>query len=218
MQYSYTTLPFAGLMLDTFKTLDGDNWVTLSSLAKALGIHQQTVGNWVKAKGNQERSLDVKVGKFNKAAKAYPTQMVVDFIDHLADKGNKEAKALRTATLKADLDRSIDESNGLVVTAAQHEKVRHSTRLALLQQWVKDNYQPTMLKNGVVVPIDHNMIREGDFENGIERQIVELEALIARRETYIASGKWGEAQVAQELKGIESYRKDIQTLAQSLSN
>lgn len=218
MSYQYSTITYSGLALDAFITDDQQTWLTLSSLATGINVHRQTVANWLKHNCQTEPdSIDVKVGKFNKAAKAYPVEIAVEFLKHLSSKGNKEADALLTATVVADIERSIKEANGIQVTAAQHEEVRHNARLEYLQQWVKDNYQPKRVK-GAMAPLDYTTIQEAGFTDSAESQIVFLEGHIARREVLISEGKMGADQVADELRGIAIYRKDIQTLAQGLRN
>lgn len=221
MSYLYTTITYSGLALDAFMTDDQQAWLTLSSLASGLGIHRQTVADWLKYHcKSQHVPIDVKVGKYKKAAKAYPTELAVEFVDFMADKGNKEAKALRTSTLKADLDRSIREANGILVTAAQHEEVRHNTRLALLQQWVADNYQavrPSKFAN-------YNRLEESEmvaagFTDPVEQRILGMEAYIKKtRQFLLDNPEMSEEQQGYYTDGIRSHEKQVQTLAQSLSN
>lgn len=220
MNYQHSTISFAGLLLDCFITSDKSTWLTLTSLATALNIHRQTLKNWLNLKSDakQGSTLTVAVGLRKKEATAYPVDIAVAFIDYMADKGNKECKALRSATLRADIERSIRESNGEVVTAAQHEEVRHSARLEYLQQWVKDNYHPVVNKDGLVVPFEGSVARQAGFDNVYESTIIEMEAHVARREVQIARGTWSEAQVAEERSGIEKYKQNILTLAQKLTN
>jgi hypothetical protein len=217
---NYTTITYSGLPLDTFMTEDGRTWLTLSSLAKGVGVHQQSTIHWLSRKiETRPESIDVRVGpKRNVKATAYPVDIAVAFIDYMADKGNKECRALRSATLRADIERSIRESNGDVVTAAQHEEIRHSARLEYLQQWVADNYNPVVNKDGLVVPFEGRVAREAGITDPYEATIVEMEAHVARREVQIARGTWSEAQVAEECRGIEKYKQNIQTLAQKLIN
>src|SRR4028119_1625768 len=246
---NYTTITYSGLPLDTFMTEDGRTWLTLSSLAKGVGVHQQSTIHWLSRKiETRPESIDVRVGpKRNVKATAYPVDIAVAFIDYMADKGNKECRALRSATLRADIERSIRESNGDVVTAARHEAIRRSgpsgdrerstresngeavtaaqqeeirppARLEYLQQWVADNYNPVVNKDGLVVPFEGRVAREAGITDPYEATIVEMEAHVARREVQIARGTWSEAQVAEECRGIEKYKQNIQTLAQKLIN
>lgn len=134
---NYTTITYAGLTLDTFITEDGRTWLTLSSLAKGIDVHQQTVINWLRRHSAEAKdTLDVRVGrKRNVKATAYPVTIAADFLNYLVSKGNTEANALITATLVADLERSIMEANGYQVNAAQHEETRRQTRLEYLVNW-----------------------------------------------------------------------------------
>lgn len=126
----YTTIEFAGLQLDTFLGDSGTCYVTLTSLAEGLGLEKKASQNWaqnhLKIKG-----VPVKVGIRKSMATAYPVDVAGDFLDYRVQLGDKQALALYSATFRADLERSIKEANGIQVTAAQHEEVRHSTRLAL---------------------------------------------------------------------------------------
>jgi len=213
----YTSIEFSGITLDTFLGESGTAYVTLTSIASGLGISRQTVKNWNKAH-NPVEGKPVQVGKFKSAATAYPIDVIGDFLDHRVKQGDKQALALYSATFRADLDRSIKEANGIQVTAAQHEEVRHNTRLALLQQWVKDNYHPVVNKDGLVVPFEGSVAREAGITDAYEATIVDMEAHVARREVQIARGTWSEAQVAEERSGIEKYKQNILTLAQKLTN
>src|SRR4028119_389524 len=217
---NYTTITYSGLPLDTFMTEDGQTWLTLSSLAKGVGVHQHSTIHWLSRKiETRPESIDVRVGpKRNVKATAYPVDIAVAFIDYMADKGNKECRALRSATLSADIERSTRESHGDGVTAAQHEEIRPSARLEYLQQWVADNYNPVVNKDGLVVPFEGRVAREAGITDPYEATIVEMEAHVARREVQIARGTWSEAQVAEECRGIEKYKQNIQTLAQKLIN
>lgn len=213
MSYLYTTISYAGLTLDTYLTSDQQTWLTLSSLATGIGVHRQTVKDWLRHHSQPDiHSIDVKVGKFNKAAKAYPVEIAVDFLEYMATRGNKEAKAFLTATVVADIKRSIKEANGILMTAAQHEEARHLTRLELLQQWARkatDNGQ---------VPLSVEAIKEGGFSDVTEREVVYQEGVISRLEVKLRDGGMDREEADAVRYGIKSRQSEIHTLTQSLSN
>lgn len=213
----YATIDFSGLQLDTFLGDSGTAYVTLTSIARDLGISRQNIKDWVK-NHCQAQGVPVQVGVRRSTATAYPVSAIRDFLEYRVKLGDKQAAALVYATFEADLERSIKEANGIQVTAAQHEEVRHNTRLALLQQWVKENYHPVVNKDGLVVPFEGSVAREAGITDAYEATIVEMEAHVARREVQIARGTWSDAQVAEERSGIEKYKQNIQTLAQKLTN
>src|SRR4028118_2176800 len=212
MSPRYTTITYSGLALDAFMTDDQQSWLTLSSLATGLGVHRQTVANWLKHQCKSEpEHIDVKVGKFNKAAKAYPVEIAVDFLKHLASKGNKEADALLTASVVTDIQRSIKESNGILVTAEQQEEVRHLTRLAYLEQWVSENYKPVRAKDGTINVLKGDTIRAAGLDkNPTEYMIVDILSTIAKRELQMESGKMTQEELAMYREANKRYQADVQ--------
>lgn len=215
----YTTVEFSGLPLDTFLGDSGKCYATLTSVAKGLGISRQSVKNWVQNHCTTQ-GLPVQVGVRKSMATAYPVDVIGDFIDYRVTQGDKQALALYSATFRADLERSIKEANGIQVTAAQHEEVRHSTRLAILQQWVADNYQavrPSKFAN-------YNRLEESEmvaagFTDPVEQRILGMEAYIKKtRQFLLDNPEMSEEQQGYYTDGIRSHEKQVQTLAQSLSN
>src|SRR4028119_2062051 len=219
MSPRYTTITYSGLALDAFMTDDQQSWLTLSSLATGLGVHRQTVANWLKHQCKSEpEHIDVKVGKFNKAAKAYPVEIAVDFLKHLASKGNKEADALLTASVVTDIQRSIKESNGILITAEQHEEVRYATRLAYLEQWVSENYKPVRAKDGTINVLKGDTIRAAGLDkNPTEYTIVNLMAQVAKRELWMETARLSKEELEMYQKGNQQNRQDIQKLSLSLA-
>ncbi|WP_414582389.1 hypothetical protein [Scytonema sp. PCC 10023] len=137
--YTYSTHPFAGIQIDSFITEDGRHWATLTPLAQACGGSRQNMVDWVARKGNLE-TLDVKVGKFKKAAKAYLISDIGDYLDYRVELGDKKALALYSATFRADLERSIKEAHGQSVTAAQHEDRRATIRMELIDRMLEKQH------------------------------------------------------------------------------
>ena len=126
MDNLYATVPFAGIWLDTIITPDKKSWVTLSSLAKGIGVPVEMATDWVRLQPPVNSPVEG----------AYPVASSVDFLDHLLSLGNPQAIAIMSATFQADLGRSIREINGTRVTAAEHEENRHSLRLKMLEEYV----------------------------------------------------------------------------------
>lgn len=213
----YTTIQYSGMNLDTFLGDSGKCYATLTSAANGLGISRQAVKNWVQNHCTTQ-GVPVQVGVRKSMATAYPVSTLREFLQYRVSLGDKQAAALVYSTFEADLERSIKEANGIQVTAAQHEEVRHNTRLEYLQQWVKENYHPVVNKDGLVVPFEGSVAREAGITDAYEATIVDMEAHVARREVQIARGTWSEAQVAEERSGIEKYKQNIRTLAQKLTN
>lgn len=152
--YLHATVPYAGILLDGFVTPDGKSWVTLSSIANGLGFNRQTPRNWVTRRNLQYNEvLPVRVGQFNKAAEAYPVEVIGQFVEAFAKKGNQQCQALLTASFTADLERSVKEANGLQVTAAQHEERREGLRLELLKAAL-EGYEPYRQGNRVTYLYD----------------------------------------------------------------
>lgn len=89
MNYKHQVYDFYGLKLDTYVTPDGRCWVTLTSLAKGVGVHQQTTQNWLKRKdAPMYEKLEVRVGpKLNTRAWAYPAEVAVAYLKHLLSVG-----------------------------------------------------------------------------------------------------------------------------------
>lgn len=132
---NYSTIDFAGLQLDVF-LVEGESYVTLSSLASGLGIHRQSVKDWGK-NHNKVAGINVKVGRrCNVPATAYPVSVAGDFLSYRSLQGDQQADALLRGTFVADLKRSVKEAFGIQVTAAQHEERRLSERERILKGFI----------------------------------------------------------------------------------
>ena len=81
MNYQHYTFDFYGLKLDCYKTPDDRIWVTLTSLAKGVGVHQQTTQNWLKRKDAPVyETLEVRVGaRGNTKGWAYPAEVAAEW-------------------------------------------------------------------------------------------------------------------------------------------
>lgn len=90
MNYQRYPLEFFGIKLDGFKTSDDRVWVTLTSLAKGVGVHQQTTQNWLKRKGAPKYdTLEVRVGpRRNTKAMAYPLEVAAEYLTYLVRSRN----------------------------------------------------------------------------------------------------------------------------------
>lgn len=215
----YTTISYSGLDLDTFLGESGKCYVTLTSAAKGLGISRQNIKDWVKNHCTI-KGIPVQVGKFKSAATAYPVSVLREFLEYRVSLGDQQATALVFTSFEADVERSIMEANGIQVTATQQEEVRTSKRLEYLQQWVADNYQavrPSKFAN-------YNRLEESEmvaagFTDPVEQRILGMEAYIKKtRQFLLDNPEMSEEQQGYYTDGIRSHEKQVQTLAQSLSN
>ena len=136
--YQYTTVPFAGLMFDSFMTEDEQCFVTLSCVANGLNVSRQNLKNWLKRQDNV-KGISVMVGKrLNVPATAYPLEVFTNYLNYLANERlDKQAQALLLAVTQADLERTIKEANGIQVTAMQHEETRAAIRHELIKKALK---------------------------------------------------------------------------------
>ncbi len=117
------TSDFAGIIIEAFLTEDQRTWITLTSISTGLNHHRQSLANWLSRRNiDVEDILEVKVGKFNKSTRAYPTSLGIEYLRHLVlEKQDPQALNLLLAVTQADLERSIKETNGIQVTNQQHE-------------------------------------------------------------------------------------------------
>lgn len=101
-----TPINFHGVILDACQTLDGRKWVTLSSLAKGLGVHRQTTKNWLGRKNAPTvDTVDVRVGlKGNSRATAYPLPTAIDYLLYLITRKNQQAIALVAHYMGENID------------------------------------------------------------------------------------------------------------------
>lgn len=101
-----TCIDFYGLPLDIYRDAKGCSWVTLTSLAKGLGVHRQTIKDWVLRSGmSNAPTLEVRVGdRRHIKATAYPIEVAVAFLHFLVSKGKPLAIELVTKSLTNDLE------------------------------------------------------------------------------------------------------------------
>lgn len=185
---NYTIIDFAGLVLDTFLGESGQTYATLTSLADSLGIDRTTVKNWVQ-RYCKVQGVKVQVGKFKSMALAYPLDVLGEFMDYRISMGDKQALALYSATFRADLDRTIKEANGLIVTSKEHEEVRRVTRLELLKKWVDENYTPKRINGyGNYVMLTPEQMTAANLQGPIEHGLLYDLASIKKNEARMAEG------------------------------
>lgn len=134
--YLHSTFSHAGIETEGFITPDGNDWVLPTGFLANYKVHRQTWHDYAK-KANLE-SISVKVGKRgNVRARAYRPYDLAKFTNELAIKGNIPAQALLTANFAADLTRKVKETNGIQVTAAQHEEHLGLVREKLIAEYIQ---------------------------------------------------------------------------------
>ncbi|MBW4558457.1 MAG: hypothetical protein KME59_21530 [Trichormus sp. ATA11-4-KO1] len=173
MAYLHSSFEFAGIPVDGF-IIDGEAYTTLTGFANGLGISRQSAKNWY---NNHCRTAghSVRVGKRQVPATAYPVSVIGDFLDYRVSLGDKRVTNLYSATFRADLERTIKETNGTQVTAAQHEGTRANLRQALdlareieFSELTCEELQPVIdRKNALVDSLDPQGVKE--YMDEVER-------------------------------------------------
>lgn len=180
----YAKCLFAGIELDTYM-VDDVEYLTAASMANGLKKDARQANNWLRRGGKVDYAIDVDVKTGNGAtrkAKAYPLPLMVEMVEYWADKGDIEAKALRTAILQSDLQRTVREAHGITVTSEQHESNRRAIRLDLVAKIIKKHVPGTMLEASQFVRFPELQVSEA-----IERYRV-VRAIAAVKKT---SDKFG---------------------------
>jgi hypothetical protein len=152
-----TETMYSGLNLMLGVSPDDRTWVRVSDCGPAIGETRKAMHNFLISatfkKKLEEGALakdgtmvvssaseiqsQFEIDGYNKPVSFVPTEVVALFIQYKASRGNPQALALTLATLAADLRRTAKESNGFVVTAAQHEETRKEYRLSLIKELVQ---------------------------------------------------------------------------------
>jgi hypothetical protein len=198
MTYLRSSFDFAGVQLDGF-IVDGNPYVTLSSLVKLTSGSRQDVTNYGH-RNNLESGVRVRVGRNNVPATAYPISVAADYLMYRAELGDKLALATLTATFQADLERSIRETNGLQVTAAAHESNRANIRQHLVDGllWAYQAVQEATVAL---------QLAEGD-EVSVEDYQVARSTYLAAYDTYRAA-KSDTSWTSEEAQAVVSVQSNI---------
>lgn len=144
MDYLHSTIEYAGLVMFTAVDSLDRTYVKAVDVQNAVGKPDNSYRNFLMGKsseallanGLQSGKFKIRVPGFKKPVAFIPTDCISLYWQYQANQGNKQAQALMLSVVQADLERSIKESNGITVTANQHEENRREIRLALIKEWL----------------------------------------------------------------------------------
>lgn len=184
-------------------------YLTLSSVAEGLGIARKSITNWrdrvYEQQQQGEDTITVQTGLKNTPTLAYSVKTAIAYIEYRAIRiKDIKCQALLRAIVIADVERTIKEAHGLLITSEQHEQRRLELRKDFLGQ-VITHYNPSQghLKDDVM-----NKAGLNDLEKDIAREFAYLKEKRNRRTINMMSNNWTIGDETHYMQAID-YAEDM---------
>jgi hypothetical protein len=194
MNYITVRTEIAGLSVIGFVTENKKTWLLPREVVADCQIDFKVWTRYLETRTTVSLEVEIEGFGFNSIklkATAYPLATIKDFLLYLAGKRKKNAFALALlgSLAQADIERTLLEKAGFVVTSEQHESNRKKIRLSYLKETIS-NAEPT-IPGHHFVSIQHLNLEQGSIEQRIAGELAYKEEKLRwlKENQYFKSGK-----------------------------